>query len=62
MSSVSLSKILIPLANTDNSIVWAEDIDSAIDLLEKDESTTYEAKFMKVRVLALLKTAKVQLK
>ncbi len=40
------------------SIVWADDIDAAIGLLEQDEPTNYEGKFIKVRDLALLKTAK----
>ncbi len=40
------------------SIVWAEDIDRAISLLEQDEPTNYEGKFIKVRDLALLQAAK----
>lgn len=40
------------------SIIWADDIDTAIALLEQDNATTYESKFMKVRDLALLKAAK----
>ncbi len=40
------------------SIVWADDIDSAIALLQQDEPTYYEGKFIKVRDLTLLKAAK----
>lgn len=40
------------------SIVWANDINEAITLLESDEPTNYEGKFIKVRDLALLKAAK----
>ncbi len=40
------------------SIVWADDIDSAIALLQQDEPTNYEGKFIKVRDLTLLKAAK----
>jgi 8-oxo-dGTP diphosphatase len=39
------------------SIVWADNIDGAISLLEHDEPTNYEGKFIKVRDLALLKAA-----
>lgn len=40
------------------SIVWANDIDEAITILENDEPTNYEGKFIKVRDLALLQAAK----
>lgn len=40
------------------SIVWADNIDSAITLLEQDEPTNYEGKFIKVRDLALLQAAR----
>ncbi|MCA9347948.1 NUDIX domain-containing protein [Candidatus Saccharibacteria bacterium] len=40
------------------SIVWANDIDEAITLLESDEPTNYEGKFIRVRDLALLRAAK----
>jgi 8-oxo-dGTP diphosphatase len=40
------------------SIVWANNIDSAITLLEQDEPTNYEGKFINVRDLALLKASK----
>jgi 8-oxo-dGTP diphosphatase len=40
------------------SIVWADNIDNAITLLEQDEPTNYEGKFIKVRDLALLRAAK----
>lgn len=40
------------------SIVWADDLDGAIALLEQDEPTNYEGKFIKVRDLSLLKAAK----
>lgn len=42
------------------SIVWTDDLDSAITLLEKDEPTNYEGKFIKVRDLAFLRAAKEQ--
>jgi 8-oxo-dGTP diphosphatase len=40
------------------SIVWADDIDGAIALLEQDVPTNYEGKFIKVRDMALLNAAK----
>ncbi|TXG76136.1 NUDIX domain-containing protein [Patescibacteria group bacterium] len=40
------------------SIVWADDIDGAISLLEQDEPTNYEGKFIKIRDLALLKAVR----
>lgn len=40
------------------SIVWTDNIDSAITLLEQDEPTNYEGRFIKVRDLALLRAAK----
>ncbi|HSH56037.1 MAG TPA: NUDIX domain-containing protein [Candidatus Limnocylindrales bacterium] len=40
------------------SIVWVDDIDSAIALLERDEPTNYEGKFIQIRDLTLLKAAK----
>ncbi|MCA9341416.1 NUDIX domain-containing protein [Candidatus Saccharibacteria bacterium] len=42
------------------SIVWTDNIDSAIALLEQDEPTNYEGKFIQKRDLALLKAAKEQ--
>lgn len=42
------------------SIVWADNIDSAIALLEQDEPTNYEGKFIQKRDLAFLKAAKEQ--
>ncbi len=40
------------------SIVWADSIDNAISLLEQDEPTNYEGKFIQKRDLALLRAAK----
>jgi len=40
------------------SIVWVDGIDEAITLLQYDEPTNYEGKFIKIRDLALLNTAK----
>lgn len=40
------------------SIVWTDDIESAISLLEQDNPTNYEGKFIKVRDLTLLRVAK----
>ena len=42
------------------SIVWTDNIDGAIALLEQDKPTNYEGKFIQKRDLALLKTAKEQ--
>lgn len=42
------------------SIVWAENIDSAIALLEQDNPANYEGKFIQKRDLALLRAAKEQ--
>lgn len=42
------------------SIVWTDNIDSAIALLEQDKPTNYEGKFIQKRDLALLKAAKEQ--
>ncbi len=43
------------------SIVWTDNIDSAIALLEQDKPTNYEGKFIQKRDLALLKAAKEQI-
>lgn len=40
------------------SIVWVDDIDSAITLLEQDKPTNYEGKFIQKRDLALLRAAR----
>lgn len=40
------------------SVVWADNIDSAIALLEKDKSSDYASRFMRKRDLAILKAAK----
>jgi 8-oxo-dGTP pyrophosphatase MutT (NUDIX family) len=40
------------------SVVWADNIDGAINLLEQDEPTDYEGKFIKVRDLALLRATR----
>ena len=43
------------------SIVWTDNIDSAIALLEQDKPTNYEGTFLQKRDLALLKAAKEQI-
>lgn len=43
------------------SIVWADDIDHAIALLEADTPDDYQGKFIKIRDTALLKAARSQL-
>lgn len=42
------------------SIVWTDNIDSAIALLEQDKPTNYEGRFIQKRDHALLKAAKEQ--
>jgi 8-oxo-dGTP diphosphatase len=41
------------------SIVWADNIQAAIELLEADQPDDYEGKFIKVRDLALLNAASI---
>ncbi len=43
------------------SIVWTDNIDTAISLLEQDQPTNYEGKFIQKRDLALLKATKAQM-
>jgi 8-oxo-dGTP diphosphatase len=43
------------------SVVWTDNIDSAIALLEQDKPTNYEGRFIQKRDLALLKAAKEQI-
>ncbi len=39
------------------SIVWADNLEHAIELLESDDTSDYEGKFIKIRDLAILRAA-----
>jgi hypothetical protein len=40
------------------SVLWVDSIDSAIDILEKDQPTNHNGKFIQIRDLAILRESK----